>query len=274
MTVAIDASGQTAFARDRLSGSARTGVIDRWIYVFTAALFIAVVLAGFIPDSVAKLAAIDAGKRAPFPLVLHVHAILMGSFLLLLLGQTVLVATGKRYWHMQLGIAATVLVPAIVITGFVLVPTIYHGVWNGAQTAPAPAGQQLQSVLPIVDDVLLLQLRGGFLFSIFMWIALRARARDAGLHKRMILLSVTAVLGAAVNRLDWLPTSFPRDTYTLDFFTLLPLAPMFIWDLVRNRSLHRAYLIWAAFYIPVTAVVYALWDTPWWHATAPHIMGV
>ena len=36
----------------------------------------------------------------------------MGSFLLLLLGQTVLVAMDKRNWHMQLGIAAVVLIPA------------------------------------------------------------------------------------------------------------------------------------------------------------------
>jgi len=274
MTVAIDASEQTAFAQDRLSGSSRTSFIDRWIYVFTAAIFLAVVLAGFIPDSVAKLAAIDAGRRPPFPLVLHVHAVLMGSFLLLLLVQTLLVATGKRKWHRQLGLAAAILVPAIVITGFILVPTIYHGVWNAAQTAPAPVRQQLQSALPIIDDVLLLQLRGGFLFAILMWIALGARARDAGLHKRMILLAVTSVLGAAVNRLDWLPTSFPRDSFTLDFFTLLPLAPLFVWDLVRNRSLHRAYLTWAAFYVPVTVAVYACWDTPWWHATARQIMGV
>src|SRR6185503_18248285 len=122
MTIAIGADS----AFDRLSGDTRTNVIDRWIYVFTAASFLAVVLAGFVPDSLAKLGAIHAGQRPPFPLVLHIHAVLMGSFLLLLLTQTVLVATGRRAWHMQLGIAALVLTPAIVITGFVLVPTIYH----------------------------------------------------------------------------------------------------------------------------------------------------
>jgi hypothetical protein len=270
MTIAIGA--ESAF--DRLSGASRTNVIDRWIYVFTAASFIAVVLAGFVPDSVAKLGAIHAGQRPPFPLVLHVHAVLMGSFLLLLLAQTVLVATGRRAWHMQLGIAAMVLTPAIVITGFVLVPTIYHATWNAAQSGPPALRQNFQRAIPIIDDIFLLQLRGGILFSILMWIALRARRRDAGLHKRLILLAVTAVLGAAVNRLDWLPTGFPRDTYSLDFFTLLPVAPMFIWDLIRNRGVHRAWLVWAAFYVPLTVATYWLWDTPFWHATARHIMGV
>jgi hypothetical protein len=272
MTIAIGA--ESAFPRDRLSGSSRTNVIDRWIYVFTAASFVAVVLAGFVPDSLAKVAAVNAGQRPPFPLVLHVHAVFMGSFLLLLLAQTILVATGRRAWHMQLGIAAMVLTPAIVITGFILVPTIYHAAWNAAQSAPPASRQHFQSAIPVLDDIFLLQLRGGLLFSILMWIALRARSRDAGLHKRLILLAVTAVLGAAVNRLNWLPIGFPRDAYSLDFFTLLAVVPMFIWDLTRNRGIHRAWLVWAAFYVPFTVATYWLWDTPFWHATARHIMGV
>ena len=274
MAIAIDTSEGTAFSRDCLSGTSRAYAIDRWIYVFTAASLIAVVLAGFVPDSLAKIAAIHAGERPPFPLVLHVHAIFMGSFLLLLLGQTVLMATGKRSGHMQLGIAALILTPAIVVTGFILAPTIYHSVWNAAQAAPPPAKQRLQGILPILEDILLLQLRAGILFAIYMWIALRSRTRDPGLHKRMIILAVTAVLGAAIDRISWLPTTMPKSALSMDIFSMLAVAPMFIWDLVRNRSLHRAYLIWAVFFIPVSAAVYAVWDTPWWHAAARHIMGV
>jgi len=255
MAVAVDTSQGIAFPQDRLSGVARSSVIDRWIYVFTAASLIATVFAGFIPDSIAKIAAVEEGKRPPFPIILHAHAILMGSFLLLLLAQTVLVATGKRTWHMQLGVIGMVLAAAIVITGIFLAPAMYH-------------------MSSVQDDILLLQIRAGFLFSAFMWIALRSRTRDAGLHKRLILLSITAVLGAAIVRIHWLPTTFPGNGISLDFFTLLPLAPMFIWDLARNRRLHRAYVIWGMLFIPATAVVYALWDNPWWHATAHRMMGV
>ena len=254
MAITFDASAN-ARPQDRLSGSTRANAIDRWIYVFTAVSLIATVFAGFIPDSFAKIAAVEAGKRPPFPLVLHAHAVLMGSFLLLLLAQTVLVATGRRSWHMQLGIAGMVLAAAIVVTGFLLAPAMYQA-------------------NPVLDDILLLQIRAGLLFSAFMWIAFRARKRDPGLHKRLIFLSITAVLGAAIVRIHWLPTTFPGNGISLDLFTLLPLAPMLIWDLARNRGLHRAYMIWAALFIPATVVVYALWDTPWWHVTAHHIMGV
>jgi lysylphosphatidylglycerol synthetase-like protein (DUF2156 family) len=104
IAIAIDASQGIAFPLDPLSGTTRTKVIDRWIYVFTATSFIVIVLTGFVPDSIARIA--RAGTLAPFLLALHFHAVLMGSFLLLLLGQTVLVAMDKRNWHMQLGIAA------------------------------------------------------------------------------------------------------------------------------------------------------------------------
>src|SRR3569833_2397376 len=266
MTIAIGADS----AFDRQSGDTRANVIDRWIYVFTAASFIAIVLAGFVPDSLAKLGAIHAGQRPPFPLVLHIHAVLMGSFLLLLMAQTVLVATGRCAWHMQLGVAALVLTPVIVITGFILAPTIYHSVRNAAQAAPPPAKQQLQRTLPILENILLLQTQAGILFSIYMWIALRARSRDSGLHKRMILLAVTAVLGAAFARIGWLPTTPPA----MELYCALAVSPLFIWDVIRNRRIHRAWLGWAAFYVPCCVVAQTLWDTPFWHATARRIMGV
>ena len=255
MAITIDASEQAAFSQDRLSGTSRTNVIDRWIYVFTAASLIAIVFAGFIPDSFMKVAAIGAGQRAPFPPILHVHAVLMGSFLLLLLAQTVLVATDRRTWHMQLGVAAMVLAPAIVISGFILVPTIYHSVWNAAQIAPAPVRLQLQGVLPILDDILLLQLRAGFLFSICMWIALRSRIKDSGVHKRLIFLAIATALPAALDRIQWLPTTMPNHPIGTDLYSILAFSPMFVWDLIRNRGVHRAYWIFAAFFLPVTAVV-------------------
>ena len=274
MTMTINASGEIVFPRDRLSGTSRANIIDRWIYVFTAASFIAIVLTGFIPDSLGKIAAIRAGQMPPFPPILHVHAVLMGSFLLLLLGQSVLMAIGKRDVHMRLGIAAAVLVPAIVVTGLVLVPTIYHGVWNAAQTAPAPQRQQFQSVLPILEDILLAQIRVGVLFVALMWIALRSRTRNPGVHKRLVFLAVAAALPAAIDRIAWLPTTFPNSILATDLYMVLAISPMLVWDLFRNRGLHRAYLIWAVLFVPASAAVYSLWDTPWWHVTARHIMGV
>ena len=259
---------------DRLSGTPRAHALDRWIYVFTAASFIAIVLAGFIPSSLEKIAAVQSGARPPFPLVMHLHALTMGGFLLLLLAQTTLVAVGREAYHRRLGLLAMVLAPAMVVAGFLLAATNYHAAWNAALAAPQEAREQLQQVVRIVDNILLLQLRIGILFPILLLIALRARGKEAGLHKRMMILAIAVALPAGFDRIPWLPTTMPASPVAPDLYTLLAVSPMFLWDVIRNRYVHRAWWIWLAFFLPFAVAVHALWDTEWWHAAAPQIMGV
>jgi hypothetical protein len=259
---------------DVLSGTPRAHSIDRWIYVFTAASFIVITLTGFVPDSMAKIAAVQGGQRPPFPLVLHMHAVLMGSFLLLLLTQTVLVATGRCSRHVVLGRLAMVLVPALVIVGFILVPTIYHSVWNAARFGPPGVREAMSAFLPRLDNIMLLQLRIGLLFPLFLVLGLRARGAEPGLHKRMMILGTAMALPAAIDRIAWLPTTFPASPIGVDAYTLLAVSPMIAWDIIRNRSVHRAYLIWIAVNVVVAIPLYGVWDTTWWHATAPKLMGL
>lgn len=248
--------------------------MDRWIFVFMAMWFIAIVLAGFIPDSLMKIEMVKAGAKPPFPLVLHMHAILMGSFLLLLLGQTWLMATGRSALHMRLGPASLIVAPLLVIVGFILVPTMYHQVWQGAQSAPPAMREQLQGVVRVVENIMLLQIRIGILFPLFLGIALIARGRNAGTHKRMMFLATAMALPAGIDRIPWLPHTMPANPLSVDLYTLAAISPMLIWDVVRNRSVHRAYWIALAVYMPFAVAVRALWDTEWWHQTARQIMGV
>ena len=144
-----------------MSGTPRAHAIDRWIFVFMAAWFIVIVLVGFIPDSIVKVGRCRPGQRPPFPLVLHMHAVLMGSFLLLLLAQTVMVATGRNALHKQVGIVAFVLVPALVVVGFILAPTMYYQVWGGAHLRTAAVRAALAPVVPMMENILLLQISAG-----------------------------------------------------------------------------------------------------------------
>lgn len=259
---------------DLLSGTPRAHAVDRWIYVFMAALFIVVVLTGFIPDSLEKIAAVKAGERPPLPLVMHVHAVLMGSFLLLLLAQTMLVATGRGYIHRQLGLLAMLLAPALVIAGLILATTNYHATWHAAQSGAPALRAAMAARLPRLDNILLLQIRIGLLFSLFLAIGLRARGRDAGFHKRMMILATAMPLPAAIDRMAWLPTTLPGSAVATDLYVVLALAPMIVWDVYRNRTVHRAYWVWAPLYLAASLVVNMLWDKPGWHATAHRIMGV
>ena len=260
--------------RDVLSGTPRAHAIDRWIFVITAAWFVLIVLTGFVPDSIMKIGMVEAGKRPPFPLIMHIHAVLMASFLLLVLAQTWLMATGRSEYHMRLGVAAFGLAPALVVAGFILAPTMYHETWNLLRSAPPEARAKLQALIAKKEDILLVQLRIGLLFPLFLLIGLRARGVNAGVHKRMMLLAPAVAVTAGIDRITWLPTTMPGSYLSIDAFMLAAIAPMFLWDLTRNRRVHEAYWIWFAVVLPVSLVVYHLWDTPWWHVTARHILGV
>jgi hypothetical protein len=259
---------------DVLSGTPRAHAIDRWIYVFTAVSFIAIVLVGFVPDSITKVAAVAAAKRPPFPLAMHVHAVLMGAFLLLLLARTVLAATGRCDLHRRLGLTAMVLAPALVVAGIVLAPTIYHSVWDAARSGPPELRAAMAARVPELDNILLLQIRAGLLFSFFLAIGLRARAQDPGFHKRMMILATAMPLPAAIDRILWLPTTLPASAIATDLYVALAVVPMFAWDVLRNRALHPAYQLWLPVYLAASIAVNLLWDTAWWHSAAHAIMRV
>jgi hypothetical protein len=274
MATVTGAAGFQDRKPDLLSGTPRAHAIDRWIFVFMAGWFIAIVLAGFIPDSLMKIGMVQAGQRPPFPLVLHMHAALMGAFLLLLFTQAWLMATGRKDLHMQLGVAGVVAAVAIVVVGFVLVPTIYHQVWNAAQAMPEADRAKMMPGPRHLDNIMLLQLRVGILFPLFLAIGLRARSLDAGLHKRMMFLATAIPLPAGIVRIPWLPQTMPGNPVSLDLYMLVALSPMFVWDVVRNGRVHRAYWIFAAAYLPFVIVTQAVWDSDWWHQMAPRLMGV
>ncbi len=260
---------------DLLSGTPRAHSVDRWIYVFTAASFVAIVLAGFIPSSIGKIAAVQAGERPPFPLLMHLHALLMGFFLLLLLAQTSLVAVGRCDLHRRLGLLSMVIAPALVVVGFLLINYNFNLLWSALQSAPAGAERdQLEGALEVTNNIKLLQLRIGILFPLFLVIALRARGKDAGLHKRMMILATAMTLPAGIDRIPWLPATMPVSPVSPDLYTLVAIAPMFVWDVVRNRSVHRAYWIWLGVNIPFAIAVHGLWGTAAWYAFVPKMMGV
>ena len=125
-----------------------------------------------------------------------------------------------------------------------------------------------------VDAQRLLQLRIGILFALFLAIGARARGKNDGLHKRMMILATALPLPAAINRIPWLPSSLPESPLSAELYILAVLAPMFLWDVVRNKGVHRAYWIWLGLVVPTTLAINAAWDTRWWHAAAKRLMGV
>ena len=254
-------------------GGGFTAFADRWIYVFMAALFIVTVLVGFIPDSVAKVGAVAAGQRPAFPMILHLHSALMGSWLLLLFTQALLMALGKPGLHKQLGIAGAVLAPAMVIVGFLLIPAMDGQVIDGIRHGPPPVAEQLRAILPIVLNIMAVQIRAGLVFAILVTVALATRRAAPDVHKRLMFLATLAPLPAATDRMSWLPTSIPGSALTIELWPLVILAPMFLWDLHRQKRIHRAYVIWFAVSLAPAIAMHLCWNSPAWHAVALTLLG-
>lgn len=250
--------------------------IDRWIFVFMACLLVVTVLVGFIPTSIQKVADVQAGVRPAMPAVLHIHAVLMGSWMMLLLTQTVLMATGRSAFHKQLGMTGMVLAPSMVLTGIFLVPTMAGQAFAMLDAAPPDVlpPELVATTKGIISNVLAAQIVIGVLFSIFVGWGLMARKTDTGLHKRLMVLASALPIGAAVDRMSWLPTSLPDSPLSPTCYTIALIMPMLVWDLFRHRRLHRAYVAWFALYLPCMALVMYAWDKPWWIEFAQGVLGV
>jgi hypothetical protein len=202
------------------------------------------------------------------------HAVVMGSFLLTLLAQSWLMATGRREYHMRLGVLGFALAALLVAVGLILVPTIYHQVWQGAHFGPPEIRAKLIERLPELDNIMLMQIQVGLLFPLLLGIAFRAREHHPGIHKRLMFLATAIPLAAGIVRIGALPQTMPWSPISLQLYILVAVAPMFAWDVIRNRRVHQAYWIWLAAFVPASVLVNLLWDRPWWHATARTIMGV
>ena len=244
--------------------------IDRWIYVFMAGWFTVIVLVGFIPDWLTSVSAIKAGQSQPFTPIMPLHASLMVAWLVLLLSQAILMATGRGGGHQRLGKIAFALVPAMAMTMLVAIAASYRAGWHFAQSAPPHIREAQLNFLNHSSGALLGPLQGALLFPVFVFIALRARRTSPGLHKRMMFLATAALLPAALVRMTWLP-NFP---FAFSIYLIAALLPMLLWDVIRTKSVPKAYLIWLSIWGPAEVVVFALGGQPWLDAAIPRLMGV
>lgn len=237
-------------------GAARDhSAIDRWIYVFTAGLFATVAIVGFAPRS----AAILAGELRFPPLIVHVHAALMVAWLGLLLVQTVFVATDRTKIHMKLGLASLAIAPCL------WAAMVAITIWRYGERVEL--GQIQQGA-----NGLLTQLRAIIYFALFFTWALLVRKKDRETHKRMMLLATVVLLGAAITRLAWLPTTFPESYVAVHAYILLLLVPSLGYDVVRLGRPHSAYLIGIALLLPWLIATELLWNSPWWAEMASELM--
>jgi hypothetical protein len=127
---------------------------------------------------------------------------------------------------------------------------------------------------PVVNNILLVQIRAIVLFPVFFTWALRTRRTDPQTHKRMMLLATLVLLDAAIARMSWLPyNEFPKHYLAVHLYLLLPLVPALLYDLIQLQRIHRAWVWGVALFLPWIMATQFVWGSPWWRDFGPRLVG-
>jgi hypothetical protein len=196
---------------------------DRRMYIWFAVVMPVIVLAGFARSYYLKG---FFGFPALPSLLVHLHGIVMTSWVVLFVTQVTLVATGRTKTHQRLGMSGAVLAALIVIVG---VLTAIAGAARGA--TPGPPALQFLAV-PLFDMLA---------FATLVGTALYFRRRRLDIHKRLMLLAAVNLLAPAIARI---PLHFIETGGPLAFFGLTDLCLLAClgFDTIKNRRLHPAFL--------------------------------
>jgi hypothetical protein len=181
-------------------------------------------------------------------LLLHIHGVVFTTWVLFLLAQTTLVATGRTYVHRRMGVAGAVLAVLLVVVGSL---TAILRVKSGSTPVPGVSGLSFLAI-PLFDMLL---------FAIMVGAALYFRRRLEA-HKRLMLLATITLLGAPIARFHW--------GGPLTFFALsdLFIVAMLAYDVFTRRKVHPATLWGGLLIVASQPLRLMISETPAWLAFA------
>lgn len=189
---------------------------------YMAVLMTAIVLGGFWRSYYGPLLRGAASR----PWVLHLHGAVFLGWMVLLLAQVALVATGRTAAHRRLGTfgigyGVLVLIMGLVVSFAAPLLHLAAGEWQMDEAAGF-------LIIPLGDMVLF----GGFFGAAIFY------KKKPEIHKRLILLATVALLFAAMGRLTFL---LGRGPIALTFW-LSPLLIAIGHEAITKRRVHRVYV--------------------------------
>ena len=193
---------------------------ERWFFSAMAIAAAVAVVWGFAPTYFLKPVY---GSRPLSPL-LHVHGALFTGWMVLLLVQTALVATRHTGVHRRLGQAGVVIVPAMLVLG-----------WMAGVDA-AHRGSTIAGLTP--EAFLVIPLAAIVVFTLMAGSALLLKRRP-DYHKRLMLLATIELLTAAIARIPLVAPYGPPGFFGV---TDLFVVALFAFDLTTLRKVHPATL--------------------------------
>jgi len=200
----------------------------RFYLAMSLALF-TVVFAGFAPSyylrPLTHLTHYPTGAviSPTLPLAVHVHAAVLSLWLVLLLAQTTLIATGRTDLHRRLGIAGAALLPVILVLGVVTALRGGRDGWNPG----GPFADSLEFMIVGFGDIML--------FTGFVAAALYYRRRPETHKRLMILGALGGLMWPAITRMPYVAPHTPAMFGLL----LVLLAALPVRDYLTARRIHQ-----------------------------------
>jgi hypothetical protein len=198
-----------------------------------------------------------------FSLIVHLHAVAYTGWLALLAAQVWLVRTGRTAVHRRLGMAALVLLPAMLVLGPL---TAYYGVANNPYMPDKWIAWLSVNYTNAFGSIVLLT--AGFLMR-----------RNAAAHKRLMVMGTIAVTEPGFSRIwaalleahlgqGYVP--FYISTY---IGTVVLVIAVGVYDLATRRRLHPAYVTAALWIFANEALATWLFHQPFWLAAMKQMTG-
>ena len=201
--------------------------------------------------------------RPPYPLIVHVHAAAMVSWLVLLTTQVLLIRADRRDLHRRLGLAGMALAAVIVVLGPVTAITV-HGLEFGTADSDAP--------------FLSIQLSDILAFAVLAGSGILLRAHPSA-HKRLMLLATLYISDAGFARWlggpvhGWLGDGYWPSLTGLYIGNDLLIVGLGVYDFVTRRRLHPAYMAAVPFIFGLQMTAVWLHLSPWWKPISLRLIG-
>lgn len=208
-------------------------------FVGFTSLFVLLVLTGFLRTFFIPVA------QGTFvrPLILHAHIAVFFTWTAIFFVQTILAASGRLKAHRKVGsVAGWLIIPVLILGTVVAARDTVHDFYAGD-------GEAALSFFygELADLVMFGVLAGG---------AMLFRTKPE-YHKRWIILSSLALLGAAVGRIPEI-----RDFFLFIYVGLI--ATVAVYDIVSRRAIHLATVTGAAILLILNLTQQAIGDARWW----------
>ncbi len=250
------------------------------IYVFMAALFIATAIASFAPTSFSLISRVWSGEQPPPPFVVHFHAASMTLWLLLLLAQSTLAFRSRLDLHRRLGMISVVLAPCILVSmyGMDLYGLETFATETNVLAISETPPEQVAQMRRYIASILLIHGSSYLLFPTFYLWALLVRRKDNETHRRLMILATLVLMIPGLGRLLSVTNVLPDFGLTLldarHLYLSILIIPALVYDIYKQRTLHRSYVIGIALLGSWMVASHFLWTSPWWLENAPRLLGV